>query len=377
VEKVVKICVIGGGNIGTLVAAEMAAKPNTFVSIYTHNTNLWDHTIQVYNREDQLLYQSKIDVITSDLTECVSNADIIFIAMPSHVVGKVIMHLHNLVKKGAKVVFLPGSGGKEFIAKQILEHECIIVGLQRVHCIARLKEYGHSVYMLGKKDKLFVSTIPSDDCDEACSLLTQLFQIKCISLKNYLAVTLTPSNPILHTSRLYAIFNNYVDGKIYSEIPLFYEDWDIESAHILFECNSELQRLCFAINKIDLTQVVSLKEYYESNTEEAFVKKIKSIDSFKGIKAPMVSYQNGYIPDFNSRYFKEDFPFGLIIIKGIAVLFNIDTPMIDKIIILYQSLVHKSYLTEDGFNGKDLCETGIPQNFGIRSTDDFYEFYLT
>jgi hypothetical protein len=39
----------------------------------------------------------------------------------------------------------------------------------------------------------------------------------------------------------------------------------------------------------------------------------------------------GWIPDFESRYFTEDFPYGLRFIKELAQKHNIDTPTIDKV----------------------------------------------
>lgn len=372
-----EVCVIGGGNIGTLVCAEMAAQPNISVRLFTHDISLWNHVIDVYDGDDHLLYSSYIDYITDSLADAVRNADIIFTAMPSHVIAPVIKNLHGIIKKGAKLVFLPGTGGKEFITKSVLNKECTMIGLQRVHSIARVKQYGHSVYMLGKKDKLYVSVIPQSNIDESCSLLTQLFGIECVKLKNYLAVTLTPSNPILHTARLFSMFMDEPQIGAYSKAPLFYEDWDFRSAEILFQSDKELQTLCKALNRIDLSEVVSLKNYYESDTPEDFVKKIKSIQCFKGIKSPMVTVKNGYMPDYNSRYFKEDFPFGLLIIKGFADILKVATPTIDDIIRWVQTVLGKSYLTESGLNGKDIFETGIPQNFGIKTVDDVYKFYLS
>jgi hypothetical protein len=40
---------------------------------------------------------------------------------------------------------------------------------------------------------------------------------------------------------------------------------------------------------------------------------------------------NGWVPDFESRYFTEDFPFGLRFIYELAHLNNINTPNIDKV----------------------------------------------
>jgi hypothetical protein len=40
----------------------------------------------------------------------------------------------------------------------------------------------------------------------------------------------------------------------------------------------------------------------------------------------------GYMPDFTSRYFTEDFPYGLQLIKDLALEHNLSTPVIDKVL---------------------------------------------
>ncbi|KAB3628790.1 NAD/NADP octopine/nopaline dehydrogenase, partial [Phocaeicola vulgatus] len=79
---------------------------------------------------------------------------------------------------------------------------------------------------------------------------------------------------------------------------------------------------------------------------------------FKHIPAPMEKTEKGFLPDFKSRYFTEDFPFGLLIIKSIADVLNICTPNIDKILLWGQDVLNKEYIHEGELKGKDLSETG-------------------
>ncbi len=45
----------------------------------------------------------------------------------------------------------------------------------------------------------------------------------------------------------------------------------------------------------------------------------------------MKAVSGGWIPDFGSRYFTEDFPFGLRFIKELALKYNVKTLAIDKV----------------------------------------------
>ena len=265
-----------------MLAAELAL--NNEVNLYT-NFKMNNREIEVYNQDDEKLYSSKINLATDDMKKAIGNAEVIFCTVPSNVVPSIICDIGKHIKENAYLIFMPGTGGKEYISKAKIKKNITIAGLQRVYSIARLKEKGKSVYMLGKKEKLFVSAITNNKSKEVSIILEKLFNIPCVCVNNYLAVTLTPSNPILHTSRLYAMFK---EQEKYEKEILFYEEWDEESSRILFECDDELRKICNKLDKLNLEEVVSLKEYYESKTEEKFANKLKSIKSFKGIKAPMI-----------------------------------------------------------------------------------------
>lgn len=365
-----KIAVIGGGNIGTLPAAELALENE--VVLYTNNISK-NKEISVFNQEDILLYKAEISIITNDMKEALKDAKVVFCTIPSNGIPDVIQEIGKHIQPNTILIFMPGTGGKEYISKKFINKDITLAGLERVFSIARIKEKGKSVYMLGKKDKLYVSAFPRAREDEVVEIIEKLLKIPCTKVKNYLAVTLTPSNPILHTARIYSMFK---DNEKFEKEILFYEEWDKESAKILFECDRELQEICKAMVKLNLQEVVSLKKYYESEKEEQFVNKIKSIKSFKGIKTPMIKNQDFYYPDYNSRYFTEDFPFGLLIIKGFGSICGINTPNIDKIIEWFQKVKKKEYIINGELKGKDIHETGIPQNYGINTIEDIYNFYM-
>ena len=82
-----------------------------------------------------------------------------------------------------------------------------------------------------------------------------------------------------------------------------------------------------------------------------------------------------YIPDKNNRYFTNDFPYGLCIIKGFAEILKVKTPNIDKVLRWYEKFANVEYFVDGNYKGKDLASTGIPQNFGIKTKQDILEFY--
>lgn len=324
-----KITIIGGGNIGTLMAAEAAAKGHE-VTMFTSRPGDWNKEIQIYNNAEELLRTGFLSGITDSLEEALEAADYVLVTLPAQLFSVFADKMLPLVNKGQKIGIIPGSGGAEFAFRHLIEKGCVLFGLQRVHSIARLRQYGKSVYELGRKPEMHIGAIPASDTADICRVMEEIFDMPCRALGNYLSVTLTPSNPILHTTRLYSMFKDYKTGDAYPEQILFYEEWTAGASEMLLACDAELQKLCRAI-PLDLSSVVSLADYYESRTADAMTEKIRGIKAFKGLVSPMKKVNDAWIPDWNSRYFTADFPFGLKIMKDIAGIFHVETPNIDMV----------------------------------------------
>lgn len=332
-----KMTVVGGGNIGTLMAAEMAAGGHD-VTVVTSKPSKWSKYIRVFRADNEEIIGGSICCATEDLKAAVKEADIVWATYPAFMLRDLAKRLEELpMRKGQMIGIIPGGGGVEEIFKSLTEKGIILFGFQRVHSIARIKEYGNSVYMLGRKKQLYLAAIPSVMTDGICRICGEIFQMECIGLPNYLTITLTPSNSILHTARLYSMFKDWKPEMEYKRRFLFYEEWDDDASEWLFRCDTELQNLCASIPE-DLSGVVSLREHYESDTIEKMTKKIRSIPAFKGIESPMVKRGGGWIPDLESRYFKEDFPYGLKIIIDNAEKYGVEVPNMLKIWSWYDML---------------------------------------
>ena len=177
------------------------------------------------------------------------------------------------------IMVLPGTGGAEFAFADCIKKGATLSGLQRVPTVARIEELGKRVRCEGLRSELHVAAIPHSKTSEIADFMSEVWGIPCHVLPNYLSVTLTPSNPILHTTRLRTLFADYEPGKVYDSNPLFYGEWSDESSNLLIQADEELQQMCrmmeqAGVGDIDLSQVKSLKLHYESDTIEAMTSKI-------------------------------------------------------------------------------------------------------
>ena len=328
-----RIAVIGGGNIGTLMAAEFAQRGHE-VRLCASDAERWDRTIRVYDGQDEFLFEGALALVSDRLDEVVEGADYVWVTYPTSQFGRLAERLVPLVAEGQRLGVVPGADA-EFAFAGAVERGATLVGLQRVHSIARIAERGRSVCMLGRKPELQVATIPSSVVAARAEEVSALFDLPVRALPNYLVETLTPSNPILHTARIASMFANWEPGVSYPTNILFYESWTLESSQLLIACDGELQQLCRRLEQLtglDLTEVRSLREHYESPTAEAMTAKISSIPAFAGLTSPMREEASGrWVPDFSSRYFKADFAYGLKIIRDLALLAEVATPHIEQV----------------------------------------------
>lgn len=256
-------------------------------------------------------------------------------------------------------MIVPGFGGAEFLFQPVINCGAKLFGFQRVPCIARLKEYGRSVWY-ENKPSITLASLNEKDLIPVAQDMTKLLSMPCEILPNYLCVALTPSNPVLHTSRLYSMFQKI---KPLKENILFYASWNDAASEILFSLDEEVQKICRALPEVDLNSVISLKKHYESETPAALTKKLQSISSLSKVYSPMIKTAEGYLPDFENRYFKCDFDYGLDILLQFAEILKLEVPNMKKVMQWYKvqtcEFEHKVNL----------------QNCGLNSKEDILDFY--
>lgn len=320
------ICICGGGSLGHVCAAFFAAEGNS-VSILTGHPQKWSNSISCYDKYGKC-YTGKLNKVSSVPQDTIPEADIVLLCLPGYLIEETLEKIKPYLKQGVAVGSVVASTGFFFFAHKILGNTVSLFGFQRVPFIARVRNYGKDADLLGYKPSLNVSIEPAkgEDAVVIRMELEKLLKTPVTLLDSFYEASLTNSNPLLHTSRLYQMWHDY-NGESYPEKPLFYVGWNDEASRLLIAMDQEFMQLLDYLG-IRKGAIPPIQEYYESPTPEALTKKITSIEAFKGIVAPVKETPNGWVPDFESRYFTEDFPFGLKFIKKLAEG-KIKTPNID------------------------------------------------
>lgn len=327
------VAIVGGGNIAHSLAAAITMHQD--VVVVTRRPDAWG--VRMKFEQGGELQRCPYEISATSDFNSISDADIIFITLPQFVIEETIAKLTKVVKVGASVVFVPAPAKTSDYAESFATFGCKVVGIQRVPFISRTLEYGHLVRI--SEPRKVHKLVVSDDSmrGEWNGLCCNWFCGHSEYLSSFLTFAFSNSNPLLHPARLNVLLGGGDNGR-YKECPYFYAGWTDESSELYVAADKEMQKVFAACSpKAAECDYESVLSHYGVMTAQELTQKIRSIESFKPILAPWKQCDDGtWIPDYDSRYFTEDIPFGTQVIQAYARREGISTPVIDKMILTVQ-----------------------------------------
>ncbi len=324
-----KICICGGGNLGHVVAGFVAAQGKHEVCLLTRQPERWSTQLTIEAPEGKT-YTGHLSGIYSDAQQAVSDAQIILLCLPGYGIRDTLLQIKDYLRPDAAVGTVVSSTGFFFQAIDILPASQTLFGFQRVPFISRVIDYGHRARLMGYKESLELAIERSAQPGILRDVLSDMLRTPIHLLGSHYEVSLSNSNPLLHPSRLYSLWKDWHPGIIYDRIPMFYEEWTEEAAELYINMDRELQALLEQL-PVSKGSIATVLAYYESTDAPSLARKLRSIEAFKGIASPMKQVEGGFVPDFHSRYFTEDFPYGLAFVHRLTHEKGIPSPTIDKI----------------------------------------------
>ena len=324
-----KICICGGGNLGHVVAGFIAAQKKHEVCLLTRHPEQWSQDL-IIEAPAETTYSGHLNGLFSNAEQAVSDADIILLCLPGYAIRETLLQIKDYVQSDAAVGSVVSSTGFFFEAMELLPASQPLFGFQRVPFISRVIEYGHKARLMGYKDSLNLAIERTEHPEQLRDTLADMLQTPIQLLGSYYEASLSNSNPLLHPSRLYTLWKDWHEGDIYPRVPFFYEEWTEETAQLYIQMDNELQSLLDLL-PVRKGSIATVLDYYESTDAVSLAKKLRSIEAFKGILSPMKQVEGGYIPDFHSRYFTEDFPYGLAIVHRLTHEKDVPSPTIDMV----------------------------------------------
>lgn len=322
------ITICGGGNLGHVCGGYLSAQKDNNVSLLTTRPELWTKQITVFDCHGNVIH-GLFDMISSQPQDVIPESDLVLFCLPGFAIRHVLETIAPYLRPNTWIGTVVSSTGFFFEAMKILPSSQALFGFQRVPFISRITKYGREAELKGYKDSLSVAVEQTDQKEYIRKSLELLFNTPVKLLGSHFEVSLSNSNPLLHTSRLYTMWHEWKSGISYSRNPGFYSEWTSESSELYIAMDTEFQQL-LKILGVEEGAIPTVLKYYESHDAESLTKKICSIPAFQGISSPMFLNKLGlYEPDFNSRYFAEDFPYGLKYIYDLSHSKGLVSPNID------------------------------------------------
>jgi hypothetical protein len=326
--------------------------------------------------------KGKPDVVSADPADVVPGADVVLIPLPSFSHVSTLQAIGPHLKDGCIIVSLPGQGGFNWVARDVLGPEkssrIVIAGTNQLPYQCRIIEYGSSVELIGHKRHIKVATEPKEQADEVARILTDLIGVTKVGpLPHFLVVTLTPANQVIHPTIMYGLFHDYQEPL--AEPPLFYQNTDEFTAEVMSSTSNEVLEIASAVAEQsgqDLPVPAldeMMREMYSEELEDPSTMKsiFCSNRGYQGLYAPMIKTDDGrFAPDFGYRYLTEDIPRGQCVLKGVGLVAGVATPTIDRLIHWAETVMGKRYLDDQGLLNPDTVqETAAPQAFGFNTIE--------
>lgn len=327
-----RVCICGGGNIGHSLAAVLSEYGP--VSVFTRQLERWADRLEYEKGDAREKHVCAYPLRATDDLSAVSGADCVFVCLPRFAVPDLLKRIDPALHSGQTVIFCPAPAGMNAIVDGYSARGIDTVGIQRVLYISRIREYGHSVWISDvSKAVIKLAFSRPDISDFWLKFVSGRFGCKVGRLASFLTFTFSSSNPLIHPSRLVELLKGGDHG-VYPACPYFYAEWTDASSELYIRADEEMLAVFRAYSEeAAKTDYESALVHYESTNAAELTRKFRSISSLKPILAPWKQSAAGlWEPDYSSRYFTEDVPYGTKVIQEYARRAGVPTPTIDFLV---------------------------------------------
>ena len=385
------ITIVGGGSSAHALIPLLSGV-NRKINILTTKPELWHDNISLewQNASGEVLktFQGQLHISTSDPEKVIPSSDIIILCMPVHQYRSALENISKSINTDKEVYIgaIYGQGGFDWMVDEIKQinnfDNLTTFSIGLIPWICRIKEYGKTGITYGPKS---LNIVALDHHEKFKDLNDRLLNDICFKwfrqgefklAENFLSLTLSVDNQIIHTSRLYGLYKRYA-GKWdnIDKVPYFYKDYDKLSANLLRALDDDYSLIRKALKKQYTEQDFSYMldylalerlSYSSQNVDiqESFV----SSETLGAIKTPVMKNGDIWELDKNHRFFYDDIYYGLCIAKWIAQKMEIKVATIDEILTWAEKILDDKLLDDKGYLVPNVL-SGVPDNYGYTILD--------
>lgn len=392
------VTIVGGGSSAHILVPLLSLSGHK-VNLLTSRPREWATKVEAHvqglNGKVTDTLRGELSLASDKPEAVVPSADVIVLCMPVSKYRVALHHIAQYIKNRSDVFVgaLYGQAGLNWMIDeirgqfQLSKITAFAAGL--LPWICRTAAYGRVGVTYGSK----VVNVAAVSSPDTFAYLDDVFlknvcarwfgQGQFVQAKNFLSLTLSVDNQIIHPSRCYGLFLTCgAQWKQKEDIPYFYRDFDKRSADILEKLDADYTTIRQAIIRrypredfrymLDYLALERLS-YHSANTD--ICESFRKSSTLGSIKPPTVQNEAGaWVIDRNHRFFTDDIYYGLCIAKWIANRLALQVPTIDGILdwaqeMLNERIINGSRLLLDGGTNADRFKHGMPSAYGYDSLD--------
>lgn len=395
-----QLVICGGGNSAhTLIPL---LRDSIFqVSIYTSKPEKWAKTIELewHNPSGEVMgrYSGDLKKASSNPEELFPTADYVVFCMPVHQYRVALRNIAPYLNREKTVVLgaVYGQAGWNWMVDEICKEynlsNIVVFSFGLIPWVSRLVEYGKKGLTYGCMTENYAAVTPKHYFDQ---INDEFFNQICYRWfgkgkvdrsENFISLTLSVDNQIIHTARCYGLHKKY--GRTWAnkeDVPLFYRTFDDMSAGLMEGLDKDYSKIRETIklrypdkkfkHMVDyLTLEYFSHKYWSIDAKDS----ILSSETLHSITTPVIQNDSGtWEIDENHRFFLDDIYYGNCIAKWMAEKLGIETPTINEILHWAQEVRKERIIDEDNHlivDSKDLMtplKSGIPSVYGFSSIDE-------
>lgn len=287
----------------------------------------------------------KLAGFTTNTEEAVTGAEIIMVTTIANAHKEVAQRLAPYVVDGQVIILNPGRTCGALVFKQALvEAGCnarfYLAEAQTLVYACRIVQNG-TVNIIGVKDEVLLSALPSKDTDYVLSKINPMYPC-FMKTTNVLHTSLENIGAMFHPCVL--LFNAATIER--NEVFWFYRDMTEQVASFIERFDAE--RL--AVGKAYGIDLLGVKEWikfaYKDTEGDTLCERMRNNPAYHDIKSPSTIF---------TRQLTEDIPTGVLPIMELGKAAGVETPLLESMIHICEALLGQDLHT----NGRNLKNLGL------------------
>ncbi|KAL4235529.1 hypothetical protein ACF0H5_003926 [Mactra antiquata] len=405
-KEKLNITICGGGNGAHTFAGISSLVKNanvTVVTIFENEAERWAETMGKNGFEVKFKGDKKVTIapedvkfkVTKEVKSVIPDSDLVVICVPAYTHNIYMNLISPYLNKNCPIVGMPGQPGFEYEALTILKEHGktnTIMSIETMPWACRIIKYGECVEVLGTKDEVCYTLVDKlgGGTKVGQSHVEDVMQALLGSkpvlsrMENILKYTFL-CRPTIHPPIMYAKWKSW-DGLPLETPPLFYQGVDEEAVRYLDGLTEEVTQTAAALDnkfpELGFSGVSTMKEWLIDHYSDQISDKsslltcLQTNSAYDGLVHPMTKTSDGkFVPDFQYRYTREDVPYGLIVLRQIASMVEVSTPIIDEIIKWAETKLGTQYLKDGKLCNIDRKSGRLPLTYGITTIEEFFQFF--